>query len=206
MAQEQKPLYQALSVFLLLHGLLGPFSLFLKKLYFGGQNSAYLPIFLVHDCKQFLVAYNWWKHRLHSGVRVNNCFLPWLIWSCTNPYNSHNLAVRLIISGLIPRSYDLTLKSHDFPRWITTSIRSRLKSTRLKETVSKTNQLQEGRRIAYCNCVYSHWGNWTEVLLNFVFVFNHSAKYHGKGIVSRGSDVNLHLDVMRLPQWRNFKC
>lgn len=65
--------YHALSVLPLFSGLAwSSWSFFtVYKLYFGGQNSAYLPIFSVHDCKQFVVAYNWWKHRLHSGARVN---------------------------------------------------------------------------------------------------------------------------------------
>ena len=32
------------------------------------------------------------------------------------PSNSHNVVVRLTISGLISRSHDLTSKSHGFPQ------------------------------------------------------------------------------------------
>ena len=53
----------------------------------------------------------------------------WPFYVFFRPSNSHDVVVRLTISGLISRSHDLTSKSHGFPQWITTSIRYGLKST-----------------------------------------------------------------------------
>ena len=49
-----------------------------------------------------------------------------------------SVVLRLTISGLISWPHDLTSKSHGFPRWITTSIRSDLKSTRFKIIVANS--------------------------------------------------------------------
>ena len=71
---------------------------------------------------------------------------------------------------------DLTSKSHGFPPWIATSIRSGLTSTRFKIMFANslnTNEL-EGLTVVM----------FAELVLNLVLISNHSAKFTGKGFLS----------------------
>ena len=106
----------------------------------------------------------------------------WLEWVLsrfwfyyTRPSNSHGLVVRVTISGLTSWFHDLTSRSLCFPRWITTSISSGLKSTWFKINYSKLLWIQIN---VQCNvCVSSHWGIWTALFLNLILMSNHRLRF-----------------------------